>query len=69
MVTLEVFMKWKEERRLRKQKEADEKKKELEKKKGKGQLKTGAELFMYNPDLFIDDAEAAEEYEQEEYVE
>jgi hypothetical protein len=54
---------------LRKQKEADEKKKELEKKKGKGQLKTGAELFMYNPDLFIDDAEAAEEYEQEEYVE
>jgi hypothetical protein len=38
-------MKWKEDRKIRKEKEADAKKKELEKKKGKGILKTGAELF------------------------
>jgi len=42
LVTFEVFMKWKEDRRVRKEKEAEDKKKELEKKKGKGQLKTGA---------------------------
>ena len=69
LVTFEVFMKWKEERRIRKEKEAEQKKKELDKKKGKGILKTGAELFKYDPTLFIDDAEAAEEYEKEEFVE
>jgi hypothetical protein len=29
LVTFEVFMKWKEERRIRKEKEAEQKKKEL----------------------------------------
>jgi len=29
LVTFEVFMKWKEERKIRKEKEAEEKKKEL----------------------------------------
>lgn len=58
-------MRWKEERRVRKEAEAEKKKKEEEKKsKNKGALRTGRELFTYDPTLFIDDEEAADEYEQ-----
>lgn len=65
MVTFEVFMKWKEDKKLRKEADAAKKKVEEEKKnKNKGQLRTGRELFTYDPTLFVDDEEAAAEYEQ-----
>jgi hypothetical protein len=65
LVTFEVFMKWKEDRRIRKEADAVKKKVEEEKKnKNKGQLRTGRELFTYDPTLFVDDEEAAAEYEQ-----
>lgn len=63
-------MKWKEDRRVRKEAEKKKKRAEEEKKikqKG-GQLRTGRELFNYDPTLFIDDEEAAAEYEQEEII-
>lgn len=65
LVTFEVFMKWKDDRRIRKDADAVKKKVEDEKKnKNKGQLRTGRELFTYDPTLFVDDEEAAAEYEQ-----
>lgn len=58
-------MKWKEDKKLRKEADAAKKKAEEEKKnKNKGQLRTGRELFTYDPTLFVDDEEAADEYEQ-----
>ena len=67
LVTFDVFMRWKEDRRLRKEADFIKKRQEEEKKsKGKTQLRTGRELFQYDPTLFVDDEEAAAEYEQEE---
>ena len=61
-------MKWKEDRRKRK--DLDKKKKKDDddrkaKQKGGAPLKTGRELFTYDPTLFVDDEEAADNYEQE----
>lgn len=60
-------MKWKEDRKRRKDFDNKKKKDDNEKKaKQKGiQLKTGRELFMYDPTMFVDDEEAADDYEQE----
>lgn len=70
LVTYEVFLKWKEDRARRKEADAKKKKEEEEKKtKNKGLLRTGRELFTYDPTLFVDDEEAAAEYEQEEIIE
>jgi hypothetical protein len=49
-------MKWKGDRKIRKEADAVKKKVEEEKKtKNKGQLRTGRELFTYDPTLFVDD--------------
>ena len=60
-------MKWKEDRRKRKDLDKKKKKDDDDKKaKQKGhQLKTGRELFQYDPTLFVDDQEAADDYVQE----
>jgi hypothetical protein len=69
-VTFERFIKWKEEKKIAREKE-DEKKRLEEAKKtgGKGlNVLSGRALFSYDPTLFTDDAEALgdEEYEEEE---
>ena len=62
LVTYEVFPQWKEKKKARKIEEAEKKKKEEEKKsKNKALLRTGRELFTYDPTLFVDDAEAADD--------
>jgi predicted amidophosphoribosyltransferase len=49
-------MQWKEDRRIKKEAEQQKKKADEEKKnKNKGQLRTGRELFTYDPTLFVDD--------------
>ena len=56
LVTYEVFMKWKEDRRIKKEADHQKKKADEDKKnKNKGQLRTGRELFTYDPTLFVDD--------------
>jgi len=55
MITLERFLKWKEQRRVRKEKEEEIKVKEEIKKaqsKGKQHLISGRALFAYDPMLF-----------------
>lgn len=74
LVTKEVFLKWKEEKKLRKAEEADKKKKEEEKKNkggGKQHLLSGRALFQFDPTLFVDDDEAVDEkiYHDREEVE
>jgi hypothetical protein len=67
-VTLERFLKWKEDKRIKKEKEIEQKKVD-ESKKGKGtNTLSGRALFTYDPSLFQDDAEALgdEEYAEEE---
>eukprot|EP01017_Pseudomicrothorax_dubius_P043893 TRINITY_DN7375_c0_g1_i10.p1 TRINITY_DN7375_c0_g1~~TRINITY_DN7375_c0_g1_i10.p1 ORF type:complete len:403 (-),score=174.52 TRINITY_DN7375_c0_g1_i10:943-2151(-) len=62
-VTLERFMKWKEDRRKKKEEEAERKQKEEEKKAKKhGHTfgMSGRALFKYDPTLFKDDDEADE---------
>lgn len=65
-VTLDLFLKWKEEKRLLREKDAEKKKKAvIAKGQTKGELKkggvlTGRELFEYNKDVFVDD-EAADD--------
>lgn len=64
LVTLDIFNKWKEEKRLRKAEEAEKKKKEEEKKgkaQGKMHVLSGRALFQFDPTLFVDDDEAADE--------
>jgi len=70
-VTLETFKKWKEEKKLAKEKaekEADAKR-QADIKSGKTSM-SGREMFVYNPDLFIDDDSAidvkSKEYERTE---
>ena len=67
-VTLESFTAWKEKRRL-KAKEAEEAvKKDLKTKKAAGKELAGAsgrQLFDVNPELFVDDDAAADEYVRE----
>lgn len=66
LVTFEVFLKWKEDRKLKKQAEIERRRKEEEKKsKEKRTLRTGRQLFNYDPTLFVDDEEAADDYEAE----
>ncbi|KYQ88621.1 CCCH-type zinc finger-containing protein [Tieghemostelium lacteum] len=67
-VTLETFLKWKEEKRQQKekaQKEAEEKRL-ADIKAGKTSM-SGREMFVFNPDLFVDDDSAidvkSKEYE------
>jgi len=62
-VTVETFLKWKEDRKKKKEKEIETKRKEAEKKSGgKGlNVLSGRDLFKYDPSLFVDDADAADE--------
>eukprot|EP00741_Cyanophora_paradoxa_P003449 tig00000704_g3350.t1 len=62
-VTWETFKKWKEEKEARKKETAE--KEAQEKKEGKRQM-TGRDLFVFNPEMFVDDDEAAEDYERDE---
>ena len=49
-------MEWKKRKEEKRILDIEKKKKEEEKKsKNKGQLKTGKELFTYDPTLFVDD--------------
>lgn len=69
-VTLETFNDWKKRKAERKQKELEEKMKEESKKAGsKGHnILSGKALFKYDPNLFMDDENAADEkiYEERE---
>jgi hypothetical protein len=69
-VTFERFVKWKEEKKIAREKEEEKKRLEEAKKTGgKGlNVLSGRALFTYDPTLFTDDAEALdnEEYEEEE---
>ncbi|KAK8814122.1 hypothetical protein WA158_007984 [Blastocystis sp. Blastoise] len=72
-VTPESFAKWKEERRLKKQAEKEKADTEAQKKKSSGKefrLLSGRALFVYNPEVFVDDADALDnnDYEQEEPI-
>ena len=44
----------------------EKKKQEETKKKGNKNMRTGKELFEYDPTLFIDDEEAAADYDDRE---
>lgn len=69
-VTLETFNDWKKRKAERKQKELEDRMKEEEKKAGsKGKnILSGKALFKYDPTLFKDDEDAADEkiYEERE---
>lgn len=70
-VTLETFNDWKKRKAERKQKELEEKMKEESKKagsKGGHNILSGKALFKYDPTLFKDDENAADEkiYEERE---
>lgn len=69
-VTLETFKDWKKRKAERKQKELEERMKEEEKKGSKGgkNVLSGKALFKYDPNLFQDDEDAADEkiYEERE---
>lgn len=64
LVTLEVFLRWKEEKMKKKAEEAEKKKKDEEKKTkaggGKQHLLSGRALFQFDPSVFVDDEEAAD---------
>lgn len=64
-VTLERFLAWKETKRLRAEKEKEEEKKKAEVKHGGRGVMSGREMFVFNPELFVDDEEALEEDELE----
>ena len=71
-VTLETFLDWKKRKAERKQKELEAKVKEEEKKGSKGKnVMSGKALFKYDPNLFMDDEDAADEaiYEEREDME
>jgi hypothetical protein len=67
-VTLERFLKWKADKRVRLDKERAERDKDQPKEKMNRSMMSGREMFVFNPDLFVDDDEAfdAKEYEHEE---
>jgi hypothetical protein len=69
-VTFERFMKWKEERKLRREKDIEKKRvDEAKKTGGKGlNVLSGKALFSYDPTLFQDDAEALDDAEYEEEI-
>eukprot|EP01112_Ceratiomyxa_fruticulosa_P003643 TRINITY_DN1395_c0_g4_i1.p1 TRINITY_DN1395_c0_g4~~TRINITY_DN1395_c0_g4_i1.p1 ORF type:complete len:382 (-),score=123.72 TRINITY_DN1395_c0_g4_i1:374-1519(-) len=60
-VTLETFKKWKEEKRMKKEQEAKaaEEKRLADIKAGKTSM-SGREMFVFNPDLFVDDEGATD---------
>jgi len=64
-VTLETFNEWKKKKAEEKKKALEDKVKEEAKKGGKHIL-SGRALFSFNPNLFTDDDNAAEEQEYEE---
>ena len=67
-VTPETFAKWKEDRKLKKQQEKEKQEIEQAKKKTSGKefrLLSGRALFVYNPELFVDDADALDDNEYE----
>lgn len=55
-MTLEIFLKWKEEKKQKKEMEALESKRKREEaiKLGKA-MRSGREIFEFNPELFVDD--------------
>jgi len=60
-------LKWKEEKKAKADKERADREKELGiKDRGPKSMMNGREMFVFNPDLFVDDDEAFEEYEKEE---
>jgi len=68
-VTLETFVDWKKRKAERKQKELEERQREEEKKGGKKNILSGKALFKYDPTLFQDDENAADQDIYEERVE
>ncbi|KAM3141681.1 hypothetical protein pb186bvf_006286 [Paramecium bursaria] len=69
-VSKDMFDQWKRDREIRKQKEKQDKVDQQDKKGQKQQKNnlTGRALFKYDPSLFVDDDEAADQYEREEIV-
>lgn len=67
-VTLESFIEWKKRKALKKQKELEDKMKdEIKKTGGKGtNVLSGRALFTYDPTMFKDDDDAADEKAYEE---
>eukprot|EP01101_Sappina_pedata_P010376 TRINITY_DN6526_c0_g1_i1.p2 TRINITY_DN6526_c0_g1~~TRINITY_DN6526_c0_g1_i1.p2 ORF type:complete len:385 (-),score=240.07 TRINITY_DN6526_c0_g1_i1:117-1229(-) len=65
-VTLDRFLAWKEAKKLRLEKEKEEEKKKSEVKHGGRGVMSGREMFVFNPELFIDDEEALEEEDLEQ---
>jgi len=70
-VTYERFVKWKEEKKLKREKEMEQKRvDEAKKSGGKGlNVLSGRALFSYDPTLFTDDAEALDNEEYEDEIE
>lgn len=66
-VTLDTFKAWKELKRKRREVEREEKQKEAVKKMGsKGvNVLSGRDLFQFDPSLFVDDEDAADDQEME----
>eukprot|EP01097_Dermamoeba_algensis_P004240 TRINITY_DN2800_c0_g1_i1.p1 TRINITY_DN2800_c0_g1~~TRINITY_DN2800_c0_g1_i1.p1 ORF type:complete len:380 (-),score=140.34 TRINITY_DN2800_c0_g1_i1:176-1315(-) len=69
-LTLELFLKWKADKVIQKKKkeEEEEAKRKAELKPGKVGQMSGREMFTFNPELFIDDDDAIDEYEQVENI-
>jgi len=66
-ITKEIFEKWKEDKKKKKEEEIENKRKEEAKKTGgKGlNVLSGKQLFSYDPTLFVDDMDAADDEEYE----
>lgn len=65
-VTKDTFFAWKKRKAEEKQRELEEKMKEESKKPSGKNIMNGRALFTYNPDLFEDDDNAADEQTYEE---
>jgi len=61
-VTLTLFLKWKAEKKERLEKEKSEEDKKRNEKAGRTVM-SGREMFVFNPDLFVDDDEAIDDSE------
>eukprot|EP01111_Echinosteliopsis_oligospora_P004143 TRINITY_DN1655_c0_g1_i1.p1 TRINITY_DN1655_c0_g1~~TRINITY_DN1655_c0_g1_i1.p1 ORF type:complete len:360 (-),score=150.73 TRINITY_DN1655_c0_g1_i1:118-1197(-) len=70
-VTLETFKKWKEDKRKKKEdsERAAEEKRQADIKAGRTQM-SGREMFVFNPEMFVDDDEAVDDdaYEREDDI-
>mmetsp|Transcript_43496 Transcript_43496/g.102315 ORF Transcript_43496/g.102315 Transcript_43496/m.102315 type:complete len:235 (-) Transcript_43496:113-817(-) len=66
-ITKETFLEWKRKKKERLADEtAEEERKAQQQRGGKPHQMSGRALFTFNPDLFVDDDEAADDYERED---